>query len=94
MKKGLESSQREKTVLSNTLVIGGEAGITVSGNNPEKFISAPPNMGILTSTSRKRQREKTKENIKGFYLPGLQGVPWADKRESLMGQLSRIAHTV
>ena len=31
---------------------------------------------------------------KRLYLPELQGVPWADKRESLMEQLSRIAHTV
>lgn len=38
LKKGLESSQREKyyTVSSNTLVIGEQAGSTKLGGNPEK----------------------------------------------------------
>lgn len=53
LEKGPQSSQREKTVPSNTLIIGGQARITELGYDPEKFISAPPNTSILTYTSRR-----------------------------------------
>ena len=53
LKKHPESSQREKTVPSNTLIIGGQAIITELGNDPGKFISAPPNTSTLTYTSRR-----------------------------------------
>lgn len=91
-KKHPESSQREKTVPSNTLIIGGQAIITELGNDPEKFISAPPNTSILTYTSRRWQREKRKENIKGSTYQSCR-VCLGQIRERALWSSSAVSHT-
>lgn len=89
-KPGIKSNRKTFIIPPNTLITRGQAGSIELGNNPEKY--SLPNMDSLTQMSSKRQGEKQKENITGFYLPKLQGLP-QQVRDRALWSSSAVSHT-
>lgn len=89
-KPGIKPNRKDFIIPPSTLITGGQAGSTELGSNAEK--SSLPNMDSLTQMNSKRQGEKWKENITGFYLPKLQGLP-QQVRDRALRSSSAVSHT-